>query len=147
MTPELAASLVNAFADPLKDFLVFAVVALFGALTRWALANTKNQNVKAVLEQLEHVSEVAVRHVAQTYADELKAASADGRLTASEAQLAKAKATDLVKEQLGKAWEDKAKKVFKTDDVSTLVTSHVEAAVHLVKGEAEIPVAPPAGSA
>lgn len=135
MTPEVAATLVDSFADPLKDMLVAAVVALLAALTRWALAHTKSHNVQAALEQLDHVAEVAVRQVAQTYVDQIKAQSADGHLSAAEAHLALARATDLVKDSLGKAWEERTKKALKADDVSTLVVAHVEAAVHRVNGE------------
>lgn len=67
------------------------IAAAFAAVTGYFLTKIKNGWIKTRVQRLEHAVRTSVREVYQTYVSELKAANADGKLTAEE----KAKAKDL----------------------------------------------------
>ena len=123
-------------AGPLVDLLCVIIVAGIGAATRLLIAHTENVRVQGVLGRLDVASEAAVRSVAQTEVDALKAATVDGRLTPEQAQAASGKALEIVKANLGEKGLADLKKILGVDDVAALISTHNEATVHRIANDA-----------
>lgn len=70
------------------------------AIRRWA-EKQKAQWVSEVMTQVADAVDRAVAAVNQTFVDEVKAATADGKLTRDDAAAAAARALNVAKEQLG----------------------------------------------
>lgn len=122
-------------AGPLVELLGILVVAAIGAATRLLIAHTANVRIQGVLGRLDLASEAAVRSVAQTEVDALKAATVDGKLTPEQAKAASEKAMAIVKANLGDKGVADLKKILGVDDVAALIATHNEAAVHRIAGE------------
>lgn len=135
-----AATLVSALAQPLSDVLVLAIGAVGVKLVAFLSAHTKSVKIQTALVRLESVSDSVVREVAQTTVDNLKTASVDGSLSLAEAKTAATSAYMKAKENLG---GDKGmaniKKVLGVEDVSALLTTHLEAAVHKLPDPVKAP--------
>jgi hypothetical protein len=83
---------------------------------RWLRAHVKHTQSRDALERAVHAIGAAVGEVQQTFVDELKAASADGKLTASEAHNARDRALLSAKEYLGPKGLDAIRAVIGTDE-------------------------------
>lgn len=123
-------------AGPLVDLLCALAVAGIAAATRLLIAHTKNVRVQGILGRLDVASEAAVRQVAQTEADALKAAAADGKLTPEQAKAASLKALEIVKASLGDKGLADLKKILGVEDVAALIATHNEATVHRIAADA-----------
>jgi len=123
-------------AGPLVDLLCVVIVAGIGAATRLLIAHTKNVRVQGVLGRLDVASEAAVRSVAQTEVDALKAGTVDGKLTPEQAKAASEKAMAIVKSNLGEKGIADLKNILGVDDITALISTHNEATVHRISSDA-----------
>lgn len=133
--PNLVSTISAQIAGPLVDLLGIIIVAAIGAATRLLIAHTTNVRVQGVLGRLDVASEAAVRSVAQTEVDALKAATVDGKLTPEQAKAASERALAIVKANLGDKGLADLKKVLGVDDIAALISTHNEAAVHRIAAE------------
>lgn len=105
-TPGMSDQVQEALAVVVQ-YLAPVVVALIGLAslkaTQWITAHTKNAALQGVLVRLNEAVTASVSDVAQSYADELKAASEDGKLSIAEAAEAKANALAKTRALLGPA--------------------------------------------
>ena len=96
--------------------LIPAFASVVVALISWGLAEaakyvrsrSKNESVNNAIERICHMTETTVAELSQTVADDLRKASADGRIDATEAAALKARAIELVKARLGAGVMDAA---------------------------------------
>jgi hypothetical protein len=130
------------FTDLALMALQLVAPLLAGAIT-WALAklaahiqaSIQNQYLQGVLLRIDHAVVTVVKDLQRTVVDQIKAASADGKITADERRRIKNAALDLVKSYLG------AKGLRVLGDVLGLsggalddfLSSRIEAAVHDVR--------------
>lgn len=115
---------------------------LLAALT-WAAAKAaqlinakvRGEYLRGVLLRLDDAVLAAVREVHQVTVEELKAASADGRLTPEERAKVKAKAIETVRTHLGTKGIAELAKVLGLDDggLEKVLSTRIEAAVHDLK--------------
>lgn len=115
---------------------------LLAALT-WAAAKAaqlihakvRAEYLRGVLLRLDDAVLAAVRDVHQVTVEELKAASADGRLTPEERAAVKAKAIEIVRTHLGAKGVTELAKVLGLDDggLEKVLSTRIEAAVHDLK--------------
>jgi hypothetical protein len=98
-------------------------------------AKVRNEYLRGVLVRLDDAVLAAVREVQQVTVDSLKAASADGQLTADERAKVKQAAIDSIKSHLGTKGIGEVAKVLGLEDgaVDKLLSTRVEAAVHDLK--------------
>ena len=122
-------------AGPLVDLLCALAVAGIAAATRLLIAHTTNLRVQGILTRLDTASEAAVRQVAQTEADALKAAATNNKLTPEQAKAASLRALEIVKANLGDKGLADIKKILGVDDVAALIATHNEAAVHRISAD------------
>jgi len=91
-------------------------LALLGAvgvaLRAWLAEKVKSELLKGGLLRVTDAALTAVQSVAQSYSDDLKAASADGKLTADERQAARDQALQRMKHLLGEAGLSEVQRVF-----------------------------------
>lgn len=123
----------------LSDLQIIAVVAgvaLFGTLSAYLInlmrSKIKNQFLGNVLTRMAVAVSTAVKASAQTYADALKAANADGVLTPDEQKAAFKMAMDKLKsyvslEEIGKAFG------LGLGQAEQFAADHIEAAVRDLK--------------
>ncbi len=95
-------------------------------------AKVKNERLRRVLLRLDDAVVTAVTAVHQTMGEELKAASANGRLGSEKRRYLKETAVRLVKDHLGPRMLDELEQVLGLWRVSLddLIASKVEASVH-----------------
>lgn len=122
-------------AAQILNALVPIVVAVLGAFGSWLIAvlGSKLKSDKARTVAL-HVSEVAgevVLELQQTMAEGMKAAAADGRITAEEAAELKELAVARVKRHIGEKGKADLLKVFGFDEkqLEAFIATKVEAGV------------------
>lgn len=101
-------------------------------------ARVKNEHLRGVLVRLEDAVFTAVKDVQQSVVDEIKAASADGKISASERQRIKGAAVGNVKSYLGPKGVAELGRVLGlgAGALDGLIASKVEAAVHDIRAAA-----------
>ena len=112
-------------------------------------AKVRGEYLRGVLLRLDDAVLAATREVHQVTVEELKAASADGRLTPEERTRVKARAIETVRSHLGARGVGELGKVLGLDDsgIEKLLSTRVEAAVHDLKRARMNGVAEAAGAA
>lgn len=145
-TNQLLAKLVDGLSQPLADLLVAGALALIAKGYQYLSAHTKSVVVQTALARVDHAVEGAVKSVAQTEVDALKAASADGSLSPVEAAGAAASAMAKVKATLGgPSGVAAVAKALGVSDVDSVLTTHIEAKVRDLAAADGMPVlVPPA---
>lgn len=103
---------------------------LLGTAGSWLLAVfakhvTKHALVTRALAEIG----AAVREVGQTFVDNLKAAAVDGKLTKAEARVAKNKAIEVAKANIGRKGLTRLARILGIDDVEKWIGTQVESAV------------------
>lgn len=101
------------------------------AKTAEATAKIKNYNIKNAINAAEDCITTVVEELAQTTADDLKAKSADGKLTAEDAAKIKADAIAKVEALLSDDVQKAVAQIF--GDTEQWISSKVEAAVRQLK--------------
>lgn len=121
--------------EVLSPVLLAALTWLAAKVAQLIHAKVKNEYLRGVLVRLDDAVLVAVREVHQVTVEELKAASADGKLTPDERARVKQVAVDAVKSHLGKRGLAELAKVLGLGDglIDKLLGTRVEAAVHDLK--------------
>jgi hypothetical protein len=121
--------------EVLSPVLLAALTWLAAKVAQLVHAKVKNECLRGVLVRLDDAVLAAVREVHQVTVEELKAASADGKLTPEERARVKQVAIDAVKSHLGKRGIGELAKVLGLGDgaVDRLLATRVEAAVHDLK--------------
>ena len=98
---------------------------------------SKAQSAKAtaLLDRVEKLTSSVVREALQTIADDIKAASADGKLTADEAMAIKAHALDRLRLCLGEKTKTELKALLSLNDagLDAFFSTTLEATLHWVK--------------
>lgn len=117
----------------------FLWLAAWGA--RWMAAHTKNANIKTGIERLNDAVNVAVRAVEQTTVTSLKARTAGGRLSSTDARATLEAAINSVKDHFGPKDLGALAKNLGVDDLTDLVRVRVEAAVQEMRQPNTVPVA------
>src|SRR5690625_1179924 len=123
----------------LSDVLQPALLALLGAVLFFAATYLRNQaqaieneHLRAaaigVIDRAESEVYASVAYVMQTYVDDLKAASADGTLTAEEQREAALRAVRTFKERMGVHGVEQLAAV--VGDVDEWIRSQLEATIH-----------------
>jgi hypothetical protein len=124
--------MVFQYASP----VILAILAwLSTKLAQLIGAKVKNEYLRGVLARLDDAVFAAVRDVHQVLVEELKAASADGRLTPEERARAKKMAIDKARSYLGTKGLAELCKVLGLDaeGIENLLGTRVEATVHDLK--------------
>jgi hypothetical protein len=121
--------------EVLSPVLLAALTWLAAKAAQFIHAKVKNEYLRGVLVRLDDAVLAAVREVHQVTVEELKAASADGRLTPEERARVRARAIETVRTHLGTRGLGELAKVLGLDDggIEKLLATRVEAAVHDLK--------------
>jgi cell division protein FtsN len=124
----------------LGGFLIAAAKKAADWMTLKA-SETKNALLKNVLTLVADQASIAVQHTAQTLVDQLKARSANGKLTPEQAQQAMQEAVIIVWRQLGEQGRELLRSEFGSFEAvaNTVLKPAVEARVHEMK-PAPVPV-------
>lgn len=116
--------------------LALFLLSLVGlALRQFVLSKIDSLKLRNGLARLADASLGAVRSVAQSYADDLKKANADGKLTDEEKQAARDIALQRMKQLLGEAGIKEAQEVFGVygDGLDKAFVSRIEATLQELK--------------
>ena len=134
-------TILGLFGDYGPKVLAWVLVALGGLIGTHLLSTMKNQKIAGILGRAYDAVRTAVLEVAQTYADEIKKGSADGKLTPEERVMAKRAAIDKAKSYLGSKGVKQLAKVIGLD-VDNWFGGAVERTVKetkLIAGPAPLP--------
>ena len=126
------------FAWTLFALLSLVLAALVWVLMKAALlfaARTQSEQVTRALLLVDDVARAAAHEIQQVLVDDLKAGSADGRLTDNQAAQAQRAALASVKLQLGARNRAEFAKAFGLEPTSVdrVLAARIEAAVHRLK--------------
>lgn len=130
--------------EVLSPVLIAALTWAAAKLAQLVRAKVKNEYLRGVLVRLDDVVFTAVKDLQQTVVNEIKLASADGKITDVEKRRIKDQAIANVKSHLGTKGIGELAKVLGLDSgaIDGLLSSKVEAAVHdLRRASAATPVA------
>jgi hypothetical protein len=127
--------------EELQGQVVDAVVVLVGVLASWAIASARkwlqervqNEYVQQLMLRLADGVEVGVRRVSQTVLPAVKAAAADGKLSAEEANNLRALAREATVDQLTKVDRQALTKFFDQDQLQRKLDQLIEAQIHRMK--------------
>jgi len=121
--------------EVLSPVLLAALTWLAAKVAQFIHAKVKNEYLRGALARLDDAVLVAVREVHQVTVEELKATSADGKLTPEERARVKQVAIDAVKSHLGKRGIGELARVLGLEGgaIDKLLATRVEAAVHDLK--------------
>lgn len=128
----------------LSPVLLAALTWAAAKLAQLVRAKVKNEYLRGVLVRLDDVVFTAVKDLQQTVVNEIKLASADGKISDAEKRRVKDQAIANVKSHLGTKGIGELAKVLGLDGgaIEGLLSSKVEAAVHdLRRASAAAPVA------
>jgi hypothetical protein len=119
----------------LSPVLLAALTWLAAKVAQLIHAKVRNEYLRGVLVRLDDAVLAAVREVHQVTVEELKARSADGKLTPEERARVKQVAIDAVKSHLGKRGIGELARVLGLEGgaIDKLLATRVEAAVHDLK--------------
>lgn len=117
------------------DAITWVAVALAALVAKYVIAKIDNETVRKYVGRAWTEVKSAVAEVYQTYVAELKAASADGKLTDEEKAEAKKKAIALAKSNIGKKGLARLVRILGIDALDDWLGTQVEAAVDLSKKE------------
>jgi len=98
--------------EVLGSVLLFLLSLVGVALRQYVLTKVNNSNLRAALTRMTDASLGAVASVAQEYADALKRANADGKLTPEERDHARSMALERMKSLLGEVGLQEVQRVF-----------------------------------
>lgn len=116
--------------------LALFLLSLVGlALRQFVTTRIHNLKLRTSLTRLADATITAVRSVAQSYADDLKEASKDGRLTNDERRYARDMALRKLKQLLGDAGVKEVQEVFGlySEDLDKALVSRIESTVKELK--------------
>lgn len=118
--------------EVLSPVLMAALTWVAAKVAQLISAKVKNEWVRGVIARLDDAVLNAVREVEQSVVDEIKAARADGKLTAAERARVKAQAIDSIRSHLGLKGLGELARVLGLEDgcLDKLLSTRVEAAVH-----------------
>lgn len=124
--------------------LLAALTWAAAKLAQLIRAKVQNEYLKGVLVRLDDAVFTAVKDLQQSVVEEIKAASADGKITDDEKRQIKERALASVKSHLGTKGLAEIAKVFGLEGgaLETLLSSKVEAAVHDLRRTAPLAAAP-----
>lgn len=128
----------------LSPVLLAALTWAAAKLAQLVRAKVKNEYLRGVLVRLDDVVFTAVKDLQQTVVDEIKLASADGKISDAEKRRIKDQAIANVKSHLGTKGIGELAKVLGLEGgaIEGLLSSKVEAAVHdLRRASSATPVA------
>ena len=132
---ELVLKVSEVLLPLLLSVLTLAVVKL----TQFVNAKVKNEYLKNVLVRVDDAVLTTVRHLQQNFVEDLKNASADGKLSEEEKKNLKDQALNSVYMHLGgDKGLSEVKKVLGVADLDSLLSSKVEAAVHSLKNNSPL---------
>lgn len=119
----------------LSPLLLAALTWAAAQAAQLITAKVRGEYLRGVLLRLDDAVLAAVREVHQVTVEELKAASADGRLTPEERVRAKARAIETVRTHLGAKGVAELAKILGLDDggLEKVLSTRIEAAVHDLK--------------
>lgn len=128
MDADLAFKLI----EVLSPVLMAALTWVAAKVAQLISAKVKNEWVRGVLARLDDAVLNAVREVEQSVVAEIKAARADGKLTADERARVKAQAIESIRSHLGVKGLGELGRVLGLEDgcLEKLLSTRVEAAVH-----------------
>jgi hypothetical protein len=112
--------------------LTWGLLFLGGLAARHLLPHIGWKYAQDVISRAMNEIAFAVREVAQVYADAIKEANADGKLTDAEKAEAKRLAIAAAKRNLGAAGLKRLGRVLGLEDVTDWIAGHTEAAVNLL---------------
>jgi hypothetical protein len=121
--------LVHAIVEALTPLLLTVLTWAGYQLAQWFRTKTKNTVVRDLMNRATDAAIAAVSDVAQTYANEIKAASQDGKLTREECAAAKDKAIEKAKILIGPEGLKVLAKIVGGDQVDEFLGTKVEEAV------------------
>lgn len=101
--------------EVLGSVLLFLLSLVGLALRKYVLSRIDNLKLRDTLTRVSDASLNAVQDVAQSYADDLRKASADGKLTMEERLMARGQALDRMKLLLGQVGLAEVSQVFGLD--------------------------------
>lgn len=127
--------------EELQGQVVNAVVVLVGVLASWVIASARkwlqqrvqNEYVQQLMLRLADGVEVGVRRVSQTVLPAVKAAAADGKLSAEEANNLRALAREAAVDQLTKVDRHELAKFFDQEQLQRKLDQLIEAQIHRMK--------------
>jgi hypothetical protein len=122
-------ALYSLFADHGPAALAWTLSALAGVALTYLVVRIRWEYVRGVVTRAIAEIQDAVLEVAQVFADEIKRASEDGKLTAEEKAVAKQMAIDTAKSNLGSKGLKRLSRVLGLGDVTDWIANKVEAAV------------------
>lgn len=126
MTTETALQQLVTILTP----LLMALVAWGTAeLARWVRSHVKNAYLQGVLTRLDEAVATVVIELMHTEVRQLKDDTADGKLSAEDAQRLKDTAVKQIKAYLGKQAVNDLEKVFDPKAVEQMISSKIEVAV------------------
>jgi hypothetical protein len=115
----------------LVDFAIPVVTILLAWLstfiTRWIRAKVHNEYIAGALLRLHDAVVTAVKAVDQTMVDELRDASADGKISSEEAERLKAAAVEAVKAYIGQKGMTELRRIFDSKAIERLIEDKIEA--------------------
>ena len=99
----------------------------------------KNEKIASILTRFDYLALSVVKKVMQTYVEDIRAASADGKLTDEEKKAAKDKAMLEVKSHLGLKGLEELAGVFGAGDLlNSIIDTKIEATVHDLKAPVKV---------
>lgn len=125
--------LITLFSDHGVDALAWILSALAALGVKYAWGKIKNDWARGVLDRAYAEIKAAVLEVAQVYADEIKDARADGKLTADERDDAKLKALTIAKANIGTKGLARLARVLGITSLDHWLANKVEANVRALK--------------
>jgi hypothetical protein len=131
-------------APAIGTLALAAVTWLCVKATAWVHARTKNALVTGMMDRLSTEVQSAVAAADQLAVADIKAASANGKLTAADAVKVKSDVLAQIKANLGgDAGVAKATKILGVEDIEGYISSKIEAAVKALAASAPATPVPP----
>jgi len=121
--------LAKAFAEYGVQALSWVLVALGGLLAKYLWNKIKSDWARGVVSRAYEEIKGAVMEVAQSYADDIKAKNADGKLTQEERDEAKELALKIAKENIGTKGLKRLARILGLDSIEQWIANKTEAAV------------------
>lgn len=121
--------LYSLIADHGMTVLLWVLSILGGLIARYVVQRIQNSFAQGVVSRAWSEIRDAVLEVAQTFVDDLKLARDDGKLTARERQLAKARAIETAKSNIGAKGLQRLARILGLENVDDWIGTKVESVV------------------
>lgn len=116
---------LGSHADAIISTISGAILLAVGYAFKKAMEHWKIKIVQRYLELIEHWVETVVMSISQQYADELKKAAADGKLTEEEKKRLKTMAVDIIMNSLSGRMQKAIS--FLVGDIKAYISHRIEA--------------------